>query len=399
MLVLLLAPAGRSNCKLATAGCCDGMGHRLEAAFSCIAVAHELGMTYVHQPFVFRGHKNSGRSYQQLDVIGAGHAQWNASMHAVRVPTLFHPARHGWFERLGASGCADDSASTVYEADNCWERFWPYVVERDRASGWFAVQAGIAAAARFDRAGVRHRSPWPAEAIAVAVHVRRADTAWQQLPNAYYIAVMAAMRTRHAVSGAAHRPLRFEVHHNDVTNETRDAFVGVSDTHVLSPKTSALEALQRMAAADVVVLSHSGMSVSAALLSNATAIYPCCDVQRVPLPHWHVAPCSGAVDLSAICWPPVGGANRGPARCLEGLRAPADCPRRTATIEMWWTTAKRAYFPWTEPLWRQLGLARTCHQGCEHHVRRQYHIVLAVVACVATLLVLALAACFLLFRA
>ena len=50
--------------------------------------------------------------------------------------------------------------------------------------------------------------------------------------------------------------------------------------------------------------------------------------------------------------------------------------------------AKRKYLPWTEPLWRKLGLARRCYQGCEHYVRRQYHICIGAVACVATLAML-----------
>ena len=171
-LAMLAALVGAgSKCKLSTVGCCDGLGHRLEAAFSCMAVAHEMGMTYVHQPFNFGGHKNSRRNYRQIEAIGAAHVQWNSTMHAVRMPALFPPARHGWFERLAASGCEGESDNTVYEADNCWERFWPETVARGRASGWFAVQAAISSAARLNRAGVRRRWPWPVEAITVAVHV------------------------------------------------------------------------------------------------------------------------------------------------------------------------------------------------------------------------------------
>ena len=161
---------------------------------------------------------------------------------------------------------------------------------------------------------------------------------------------MRALRARHAASAAAARPLRFEVHHNDQTNGTNVAFAHLADTTVVPRTTPVLAVLEAMAASDLVVASMSGLSVAAAMLGNTTLILPCCDPARRPLPHWHLAPCRGGVDLSAICWPP-GPQSAEPAERRrrggacdarghgEGLRADGGCQvccqLRTETTEMW----------------------------------------------------------------
>ena len=64
-----------------------------------------------------------------------------------------------------------------------------------------------------------------------------------------------------------------------------------------------LSVFHSLVESDLLVPSHSTFSISAALLGNATTLLTTCD-SRKPLPHWHAVPCKGAIDLSALPWPP-----------------------------------------------------------------------------------------------
>ena len=341
---------------------------------SCVAVAHELGLTYVHQPILMSGHANlpNASATRGLDAVGRDYASLSPWMAKESLPPLLHPFRHGWFDRVAAGrratppACRGDGR-TVYTTDHCWEWFWPRTVEAARAAAWFTVQpalaaalapavggapvASSAAAAQRRHAHARRRPRGErARPVVVAVHIRRGDCSWQQLPAAYYLEVMRALRVRHAASAAASRALRFEVHHNDMTDGTDAAFAHLADTNVAPRTTPALAALDAMASADLVVASMSGLSIAAAMLGNTTLILPCCDPARRPLPHWHLAPCRGGVDLSAICWPPgpqlaaTAEAPRGGSCDArghgDGLRVDGGCQRccqlRTETTEMWY---------------------------------------------------------------
>jgi hypothetical protein len=156
------------RCALATAGCCDGLGHRLESVFSCIAVSHELGFQYVHEPFVFkRGHGNAqprASAHDSLFALDRHFPLLAKPMRVHRLQTLLttgtcyrHVAntkvvstlganqagRSGWFERVAAArnnasatgGCVADGR-TVYRIDNCWEWFWCTTVPQGAHAWW-----------------------------------------------------------------------------------------------------------------------------------------------------------------------------------------------------------------------------------------------------------------------
>ena len=64
--------AQRPACQLTQYGS-DGAGRRMEAALSCIAAAHDLGVAYVHTPFSKLEHNTKpSRANRLLASVRAG---------------------------------------------------------------------------------------------------------------------------------------------------------------------------------------------------------------------------------------------------------------------------------------------------------------------------------------
>jgi len=108
----------------------DGFGHQLFAKISCMAVAEDLGMKYVHTPFDMMEHNESGSSYNDymgMDKVYPNLESIPNAVEITRAPTPFigDCESSSFFKRLarGQQQCAHDGVS-VYTGDNCWDHFF-----------------------------------------------------------------------------------------------------------------------------------------------------------------------------------------------------------------------------------------------------------------------------------
>ena len=338
-----------------------GLGHVLESCLQCIGVAAELGMQYIHTPFINMEHGTNATAIERFlafnevfPVLAPHHKsvqRWPINYHFRGQLHAFDQCgrNEDWFDQvaLGTRSCPHDG-TTVTVSDNCGGRFYCTTV-RNAPQAWYGALHPIR---RQYKKGVLEW-PWPFErdAITVVVHVRLGEPK-RALPLTYHRTVMLGIRARHNESGIG-VPLRFRVH-ADVPNRVLAPMLrsndfgdvelfgrvaprwpGNSRIHknaVDTLTTDTLNALYELIESDVLVGSRSSLSYGAGLIGNQTFIIPSC-FDRHPLPHWSVAPCSEnrtvlQMELSKTPWPPLQyrhrhrhrGYHGGPA----GLRQPND---------------------------------------------------------------------------
>ena len=243
-----------------------------------------------------------------------------------------------WFERVrdGSTSCVADGA-TVHVVGHCFDFFWCHLM-RERPSAWYDLLPHLQAAAGIAAATAAAAAPRQAatattaaellalrpEAIHVALHLRTVKR--RRLKNAYYGALVVALRRRHtrhlaatatsALSlSAATRPsatkpeLQIWIHtDHDLPPSTngsgacaglicglaRTAGVRVVTPGMLGAGRAAAAApvlvMRQLAAMDLLVPAVSSLSIVPALLSNTSVLFPgngTC-TNRASLPHWHV---------------------------------------------------------------------------------------------------------------
>ena len=265
-----------------------------------------------------------------------------------------------WFERVrdGSTPCVADGA-TVHVVGHCYDFFWCYLM-RENPSAWYDILPRLQAAA--DIAAPRQAATATTatellalrpEAIHVALHLRTVKR--RRLKNAYYGALVVALRRRHtrhlaavangtsalslssATGASAAKPeLQIWIHtDHDLPPSTngsgacaglicglaRTAGVRVVTPGMLGVGRAAAAApifvMRQLAAMDLLVPAVSSLSIVPALLSNTSVLFPgngTC-TNRASLPHWHVLPCSGDVIevervIGAMLWPPPRAAAR-----------------------------------------------------------------------------------------
>eukprot|EP00667_Euglena_gracilis_P013519 EG_transcript_13945 len=342
------SPGTAAHCFLSSFGT-DGVGHRVEADLSCIAVAHELGLEFLVQPLRHLEHVSTRlhewvRFWRYLPEVWnpaflpvdhpnsklssifsyySSFRRYNTSMQLKpREPLNWagHCWKTGWLDDVARRGpnatlCPPD-AITVYSHGDCWDRFWCTTALTPH---WFAVLPTIQ---QGYLTGSRPRTGFLPQDINVVFHIRGAkDADDRALSRRYYRLIFCALQSRHNQylaenPGATHR-LRVLVH-TDVRRlqPTDVAAAGVEvyregglDVH---------QAFEQMIRADVLVASRSSFSVAAMLVGNMTVIWPKCDWLRRPMRHWHLVDCRTTnVSLSHLPWPPPRGA-------IQRLRDPPD---------------------------------------------------------------------------
>lgn len=341
-----------------------GLGHRAEATLTCIGFASDvpdvefvwtpLQKRHAHGliPDIFNRHFGFGSGAFRVlappliavprsptpplasggGVSGGACARWDAD--------------GTWDMRLAASTtaspCARDGTS-VYSADNCWAAFWcrvawPGVSQPTRAVSWYAKALPKVRAAYFESSpkGAGSAARGAMAPIVVAVHYRSVQR--RRMSNSFYTEVVRSLMDRHRAWASAHagraRSLRIDFHGDqDVaksgllqrflaeqqsasnSNSSHGSSSGGAGRHgielrVRSEKADSLsfnatlDVFHDLVEADVLVPSHSSFSIAAALLGNATVLLPECDPRAPGLPHWHVIPCKGLIDLAKVPWPP-----------------------------------------------------------------------------------------------
>ena len=111
----------------------DGFGHRVAAGVSCVVVAHELGLQYVHRPWTTLEHI-SADEVPHLQAF-LGFYDWSPRMQPhMKERTRYLPYvgnctdHGGWLDAVAATDPANRTGlcdrHTVYQGDNCWDRFF-----------------------------------------------------------------------------------------------------------------------------------------------------------------------------------------------------------------------------------------------------------------------------------
>ena len=309
----------------------DGLGHRVVSDLSCIAVAQELGLTFVWRPWIVLEHL--GRAAAGLQAfLGFYDAfpRWNATVMRPwprkPLPYVGHCKESGWLDAIadGRGQCAADGRR-VYDADNCWDRFWCRTIFTPAwAQVMPTIQRGLG---RYLRAP----AAYGARDIHVVLHLRHgADAGERRMGEPYFQRVMNAIVARHAAYTRRHPRValgvRFWAHTDSAKPLQLDA--GPHELTVVYTRAAETKAtLRQMVFADVLVASVSSFSDMAALLGGMTVLYPTCKKQHELLPEWHAVKCSGPVSLEALCWPPTRRSNTTDTRRTR--IADVDCPGLT----------------------------------------------------------------------
>ena len=327
-----------------------GLGHRLEATLTCIAVARHLApdVEYVVTP-LGRSHAHHLKPQVFNDFFGLTRHSFRTlapPLVAVDMQKLGRPlpplaagkcTAPSWTMDLGtdSSICrSTDSRNgmSVYSGDHCWDKFWCQVA-RPPASAWYAVLPELRAAYYAAPIGKPPPRARASSTIVVAIHYRSVKR--RRLSNSFYTEMINALRARHrawgaqcAAAGCARGPsrgrrLRIEFHGDQdaskssllhhyqsrtaSTSEEADDGVEVvvrSDPADSLSFNATLGVFHDLLESHLIVPSHSCFSMTAAMLGNTSVLLPDCDPRAPGLPHWHTVPCTGPINLSGIPWPP-----------------------------------------------------------------------------------------------
>ena len=234
-----------------------GVGHQFSCWNTCYTLAKQYGLTFVHQPF----------HQPWEDWLGFGKGEVKLSelrpTPVIKVPMLNTDAADGQREFKEWVESAPDGAliylpENLHQRDHTITELWlqeKYWSHHKKAETWTTL---------------------------VAVHIRRgdimqlpeADRDYRLLPNVYFAKIIATLRDK--VHDA-------EVH---VYSEGRpEDFADLADVilHLAARDDGRgdIEAFHAMAGADVLVMSKSGFSYLAAILSRRT---------KIGVPFWHSFP-------------------------------------------------------------------------------------------------------------
>jgi len=274
---------GVPKCMLSQHGI-DGFGHQLFAKLSCMAVAEDLGMKYVHTGFDVMEHGEVGSSYN--DYLGLDKVYPNVEsipnfVERARSPVAFvgHCDRPSYLKRLasGEQQCAHDGVS-VYTGDNCWDYFF---CEGQWSDHWYKLQPRVREAflesSKAHSVDMEKRGPNDKR---VVLHIRQGDAAKMRGLNVqYYHNVIDMLKKEFEEDG------KNATFHIETDGKAEDFKKFVDKGVTIEDRTSSMKrAFRSMVTADVFVASKSSLSMSAALLSLGQVIWPECDEQVVNRP-------------------------------------------------------------------------------------------------------------------
>lgn len=291
----------------------DGLGHQIEAKLTCVAVAHMLGLEYIHMPFSARTeHINYAEEMEKLFNLGYCYRKYDdtkmENTMRLPLPDIGHCyQRGGWLEKASQSKSAvcapEDDPKIVYIADNCWDVFWCPHQDDKLYKAWYEVLPRLQ---RVFTSLSRNNTKFDPAVVNIAVHIRGGDAknriiglSSRVTPLTYYINIMKVLRSKFQ---ALDRKIMFWVH----TDEIEEA-ENIKNTlaheqfsmEFYTGSTSLYFAMNQMLHSDILVVAKSSLSYSMAMIGNMTAIVPDC-YDRVPLPHWVAAPCDGVADFSDL---------------------------------------------------------------------------------------------------
>eukprot|EP00900_Chrysochromulina_parva_P027914 jgi/Chrpa1/9757/Chrysochromulina_OHIO_Genome00004143-RA len=279
----------------------DGLGRRIEAAFSCIAAAHSLkpqGVRYVHIRLFELQHGNAGEIVEE----------W-FGLYAV-LPLLQRAyAEAGAHSALRRTA---EASSTPWNVEATASRMRPIRVKlhirtvKRRMSACFSGDAYLAILGAVRK---RHQ-----------VYLAMLDEQHGLLSNSTRPRERSSTAAQQLDSHVSRRRLEFELHcdghdHGSFINKepicpsstcniqrALRAMQNMSDVRVVWQEggsrsnrkrnvsdTSALVAVHQLLQADLLVISESSFSIVPSMLGNMTTLAPKC-MSRA-LPHWHRLPC------------------------------------------------------------------------------------------------------------
>lgn len=315
-------PAGGLWLTYASKEHADGAGSQLQRIIGLLSISKALNLGYIHTPI---GHVG----YQGLAALekGSGNsttvARWNAAFDFSSATTPGATCRsdvESLVDGLGVDGCRhiyidypkyDDLEALA--RSSCGPHKPPVLVHATHASDVIDKRPAFG---RHPHLCFASLLPWlrlgeGAERLRIAVHVRRGELfvvdSDRMLPNSYYVTVCAQLSSVLSVIGIPHI---FEIYTEQARGKLTvsgsdhgiagriaapvvidPAASHLEDFEVVEPKVmvvnlDAIETLQRMATADVLVMSRSSFSYVAASLMDVTRSIV------VYYPFWH-RPLSG----------------------------------------------------------------------------------------------------------
>ena len=317
-------------CQLSSASS-DGFGHQLDAKLSCIAVAHRVGMKYVHTPFRGSAH---GEDLALLEVhVGLNRSfwpkpaglRWNSRQRAApswwpapygrRGACSGKPYLYSWLllmdlarHNASAHRPALCCTSVVYTNDNCWDYFnchphWPGL--------WNDVKPRVQRAYfstpkpdpewlhgfELQQPNVRQRVQALGSTVRVVVHARFDDVGHNRLPPNWYANTITQALDSVAAGRRQHAVVRIQTNGKPRDIEPILSLLdGATLARVVvdwAANTSLSLAFHRMVISDVLIMSRSSLSNAAALLSDGIVYFPLCWASdRRPMPHWRQLPCN-----------------------------------------------------------------------------------------------------------
>jgi len=275
------------RCMISATGT-DGFGHQLESKLSCMAVAEDIGLDYIHVPFGSMEHGQNGSSLNEYLGLSTLHASWQPRFLREMRQVAWVGKCHGksWLRDVANGKTCKRDGRTVYIGDNCWDYFYCNGAWPDQ---WLKVQPRVqqafldaSKAYSVDDEGKNSTTTH------VVLHVRRGDGI--QLPLDYFERVINIL-ARELQTDGTYAIFRVQTDGNKQDfKRFEERGVIVDDAASTSLETS----VRRMVTADVFVASMSSLSLSAALINTGNVIYPGCasaKIGRRPLPSWRIQPC------------------------------------------------------------------------------------------------------------
>mmetsp|Transcript_9006 Transcript_9006/g.24962 ORF Transcript_9006/g.24962 Transcript_9006/m.24962 type:complete len:457 (+) Transcript_9006:91-1461(+) len=307
----------------------DGIGHQMEAKFSCLATALALNHTYVHLPV--RNLEHGENAVLMENVFGMASAisllpdtvavsYDSERMDLVRrkpLPKVDRCHKISWFDLNGKkkTECSDVKKKTsVYTADNCWDYFWCHV---DSWSGlWREVSSRLRKRV-WRRAGHLSRLVKKRNTIHVVMHVRLGDVDHIRLQSFEWAVGVVKQLCTAALATSAVEELHLVLHSDGKLEEIQalmDSLTFYSSRYFEfevfgknSKNASTVQAIVDMISADIMVASDSSLSHTAALLREEqyTVLHPNGTRPRMVKLGWSMLKIENGILYKCIQAPPT----------------------------------------------------------------------------------------------